>query len=145
MNRVAPGGCGPWYSGRMFHNLFPVLGRSRARIARLALVVAAVVIVAQVYGASPRETRIELVLGPSHLEVIEVRLAYLQRGVEYKAVRFSFPGGAPPRIPHRTDLPAGHFEVNLWLTRRSGSVQRVVRALDTPTQGDGPIVLPLDE
>lgn len=129
----------------MVRHLLPLLGQQRRRLAGGVLLLAVVVIGLQLYEATPRELRLELVLGPLHREVVEVRVAYMLQGDEYEGTRLSFPGGAPRRIPLRTDLPHGRFEVNVHLTRVDGTGWHRVHPIDVDAALDGPVRVALAE
>ncbi|HEX7481694.1 MAG TPA: hypothetical protein VF331_28065 [Polyangiales bacterium] len=91
----------------------------------------------------PREVKVELVLGPTHHDFTEVRIAYLQEGEELHGVAFTFPAGAPERVRHTVSLPAGDFEVRAELRRPNGGSQASVGHLHAPAAGT--VRIPLAE
>ena len=121
---------------RMFSQHRPRLARlvGLAGIAAIAMVLAPRI---------PRTVDVELVLGPSLRDFVEVRVAYLQEGEELHGVAFSFPSGAPERVHHAVSLPAGDFEVRTELRRADGRSQASVRSLHAPAAGT--VRIPLAE
>jgi len=109
--------------------------RHRRRLATLAAVLGLGVLALTLWPAVPRETQLELVLGPEHAQVVEVRVAYVQQQEELHGVRLGFPQGAPAVVRHRVSLPSGRFEVRLHLLRRAGPALSFVRTLHTPADG----------
>ena len=83
----------------------------------------------------PRKVDVEFELGPSHREIVEVRVAYLRDGEELQGVSFSFPDGAPGRVRHSVSLPAGDFEVHTAVRPNHGQSRESVGKLHAPSDG----------
>jgi hypothetical protein len=88
---------------------------------------------------APREVDVELKLGPQHSQFVEVRVAYVQQGEEVHGVAFSFPDGAPGKLHHLVQLPAGEFEVHTELRPPRGPILGSIGRLQAPS--DGPVVI----
>jgi hypothetical protein len=78
---------------------------------------------------------VEFELGPTHQEIVEVRVAYVQDGEELHGVSFSFPHGAPGQVRHSVTLPPGDFEVHTELRPTRGLTLASVRKLHAPVEG----------
>jgi len=117
------------------HQVVSLLSRHRYTLARAVLVVGALVVGRELWPMIERETEVELELGPSHAEVVELRLTYLLEGEELHGVSFRFVGGAPARVKHRVSLPAGDLELHLVVQQRDGVSHVVTRRLHTPAEG----------
>ncbi len=91
----------------------------------------------------PRKVDLELALGSSHSEVVEVRVVYLQEGEAVHGVALQFPAGAPPSVHHAVDLPSGEFEVQTEVRRADGRSATGIKILRVPT--DGPVRISLGE
>jgi hypothetical protein len=115
--------------------LIRLLQQHRRALARVVLVIGAFVVGQQLWPAVSRETEIELELGESHAQVVEVRVSYLLEGEELHGVSFRFTGGAPAKLRHRVSLPAGDLELQCVVRRRDGAAQVVTRRLRTPASG----------
>jgi len=117
-----------------WNRLGRAIGPHRRRIALLVLAVAVVVVGGALAGAVPREVRVRYLLGPSHAEVTEVRVAYVTEGnEEVQGVRFTYPEGAPERLEHRVRLAPGSYRIVATLSGPGGS-REVRRALTVPTE-----------
>jgi hypothetical protein len=115
--------------------LVRLLRQHRRALARVILVVGTLVVVRQLLPAVTRETEIELELGPSHAQVVEVHLTYLLEGEELHGVSFRFTNGAPAHLRHRVSLPSGDLELECLLRDRNGVAHVVTRRLRTPAGG----------
>ena len=113
---------------------FSLRGRG-LRLARIALIAAGGAVLVHLLGAVPQESHLELVLGPEHGQVIEIRVAFLQDGDALQGVRLSFPSGAPPSVPLRADLPRGDVELAVQLRALDGSTREVSRNVAVPVEG----------
>ena len=107
----------------------------RERVARLVAVLGVAVLALVVMPHVPRKVDVEFELGPTHREIVEVRVAYVQDGEELKGVSFSFPEGAPGQLRHSVSLPPGDFEVHTELRPSHGLSLASVRKLHAPTEG----------
>ena len=83
----------------------------------------------------PRKVDVEIDLPPTHREIVEVRVAYVQDGEELHGVSFNFPGGAPGQVRHSVTLPPGDFEVHTELRQSHGFTLASVRKLHAPVEG----------
>jgi hypothetical protein len=108
---------------------------NRRRLATVVLLVGGACIAMQIWDDIPRPTEIELALGELHGQVVEVRLMYLQNGIEQRGASFAFPGGAPAILRHRADLSRGRHEVSIELRLKSGRIQNVAKPLLIPADG----------
>ena len=108
---------------------------NRRRFATVVLLVGVTFIALQIWADIPRETAIELELGELHGQVVKVRLAYLQDGIEMRGAGFAFPGGAPAILRHRVDLGRGRYEVSIELRLSSGRIESVTKNLLIPADG----------
>jgi hypothetical protein len=104
-------------------------------LARVVAVCGGGVVVLVAFPHFPRKVDVEFELGPTHREIVEVRVAYLQDGEELKGVSFSFPEGAPGQLRHSVSLPPGDFEVRTELRPSHGLSLASVRKLHAPTEG----------
>jgi hypothetical protein len=109
--------------------------RHRARIARLTAVAGVLTVGLLVSRELPRDVDVELMLGPKHAEIVEVRIGYLQDGEELHGVALSFPKGAPARVHHKVSLPAGELEVHAEARSAHGLAAANVARLQNPAQG----------
>lgn len=109
--------------------------RHRRRLASVVALLGLAVLGLTLWPAVPKETELELVLGPDHAQVVEVRVAYVQQQEELQGVRLRFPEGAPGVVRHRVSLPSGRFEVRLDLLRRGAPALSFVRTFETPADG----------
>lgn len=116
----------------MLESLIKFASRHQRRFARLVLFGGVVYAALVLWPAWPRETEVEFALGPSHADVIELRVAYLQDGHELHGVAFSYPGGAPAHVHHRVTLPSGTFVIRCELRVRSGGAHEMTHTLHTP-------------
>jgi hypothetical protein len=107
----------------------------RRGLSRLTAVVGASVAALALFPHVPRQVEVEFELGPSHQEIVEVRVAYLQDGEELHGVSFSFPDGAPGRVRHSVSLPPGEFEVHTLLRPNHGRSRGSVDKLHAPAEG----------
>ena len=101
-------------------NLLARLQPHKRRIARFVGLVGVMIVASLLIRNSPREVKVELLLGPMHRQFTEVRVAYVQQGEELHGVAFTFPDGAPGQLHHSVQLPAGEFEVHTELRPRDG-------------------------
>ncbi len=83
----------------------------------------------------PRHTEVEVALGDQHIQIVEVRVAYVQQDEEMYGARLFFPEGAPRIVRHEVSLPPGRYQVRLELRRSDGGSHNVSRTLQTPTEG----------
>jgi hypothetical protein len=111
----------------------------RKRLARLTAVAGAAVVALVLLPHVPQTVDVELELGPAHQDIVEVRVAYVQRGEELQGVSLSFPGGAPTRVHHSVRLPPGDFEVHTALRPAQGSTRAVIGKFSAPA--DGPVLI----
>ena len=118
----------------MRQGLLTLLG-NRRRLARLVLLLAAVVVVLQVASYLPRETEVEVALGPHHRRVEEVRLSFLQQGEELRGVSFRFPEEAPAVVRHRVELSPGRYRLLIELRQRDGVTHTAERIVSVPADG----------
>jgi hypothetical protein len=109
----------------------------RPRLARLTALLGVIVVGLVLLPHVPRTVDVEFELGPSHREIVEVRVAYVKDGEELHGVSFSFPDGAPGRVRHSVSLPAGDFEVHTELRPNHGQSRGSVEKLHAPA--DGPV------
>jgi hypothetical protein len=107
----------------------------RQGLSRVVLVCGGVVVALALFPHVPRKVDVEFELGPSHQEIVEVRVAYLQDGEELHGVSFSFPDGAPDQLRHSVTLPPGDFEVHAQLRPSHGHPLESVRRLHAPADG----------
>jgi hypothetical protein len=107
----------------------------KRRVARLIGLGGVLLVASVLLRSAPREVQVQLELGPSHREYVEVRVAYLQAGEELHGVAFSFPQGAPDRVNHRVRLPAGDFEVLTELLPLHGAAYASVGRIHAPSDG----------
>jgi hypothetical protein len=107
----------------------------RGSLARIVAVLGGVVVVLALSPHVPRKVDVEFELGPTHREIVEVRVVYLRDGEELKGVSFSFPQGAPGQLRHSVSLPPGDFEVRTELRPSHGLSLASVRTLHAPTEG----------
>lgn len=112
-----------------------IFERHRKRLARLVLVTAVLLVGLSIWSEVPREAALEIALGETHADVLELRISYLRDGEAYQGVRFDFPAGAPRRVQHTVSLPSGPFDVQLDLVRRGERFQRTVHRLQMPVEG----------
>jgi hypothetical protein len=84
-------------------------------------------------------------LGPQHSQFVEVRVAYVQQGEELHGVAFSFPDGAPGKLHHSVQLPAGEFEVHTELRPPHGPILASIGRLQAPSDGAVVIRVPTDQ
>jgi hypothetical protein len=115
--------------------LIGLVQQHRRALARVVLVVGTLVVARQLWPAVARDTDVELELGPSHADVVEVRISYLLEGEELHGVSFRFDNGAPAKVRHRVSLPSGDFELQCVLRSRDGASRVVTRKLRTPAEG----------
>jgi len=110
----------------------------RERLARLIALLGVIVVGLVLVPHLPRKVDVEIELGPSHREIVEVRVAYVKDGEELHGVSFSFPDGAPGQVRHSVSLPAGDFEVHTELRpshgQSRGSVDRLHAPADEPVR-----------
>ena len=107
----------------------------RRTLARLIALLGAVVVALALMPHVPRKVDVEFELGPSHREIVEVRVAYVQDGEELHGVSFSFPDGAPGQVRHSVSLPPGDFEVHTELRPSQGESRGSVDKLHAPADG----------
>jgi hypothetical protein len=107
----------------------------RRSLARITLLCGGVVVALALFPHVPRKVDVEFELGPTHREIVEVRVAYVQDGEELKGVSFSFPDGAPGQLRHSVSLPPGDFEVHTELRPSHGLSLASVRKLHAPAEG----------
>jgi hypothetical protein len=107
----------------------------RRSLSRVVALLGGVVVVLALFPHVPRKVDVEFELGPTHQEIVEVRVAYLQDGEELHGVSFSFPGGAPGQLRHSVTLPPGDFEVHAELRPNRGLSSETVRKLHAPAEG----------
>ena len=117
--------------------LLQALLEKRRLFAPIILIVGIILIATQLWPAIARETELDLLLGPDHEKIIEVRLSFVQGDEEIRGVTFGFPKGAPATLKHRVDLRPGVYQVAIELIRgeQTRISERVVRALDAPARG----------
>lgn len=109
----------------------------RRRLSRLTALLGAAVVGLVLLPHVPRKVDVEFELGPSHREIVEVRVAYVQDGEELHGVSFTFPDGAPGQVHHTVSLPPGDFEVHTELRPSHGHARGSVEKLHSPA--DGPV------
>jgi len=112
-----------------------LLSTHRQALARLTAVAGAVVVGLALFPHVPRKVDVEFELGPTHREIVEVRVAYVQDGEELHGVSFSFPEGAPGHVRHSVSLPPGDFEVHTQLRPSQGRTRGSVGKLHAPAEG----------
>jgi hypothetical protein len=114
----------------------------RQRLARLTMLLGLIVVGLVLLPHVPRKVDVELELGRSHREIVEVRVTYVKDGEELHGVSFSFPHGAPGQVRHSVSLPPGDFEVHTELRPSHGQSRGSVDKLHTPA--DGPVRIRLE-
>ena len=114
----------------------------RHRLSRLTLLLGVIVVGLVLLPHVPRKVDVEFELGPSHREIVEVRVAYVKDGEELHGVSFTFPDGAPGAVRHSVSLPPGDFEVHTELRPSHGQSRGSVEKLHAPT--DGPVRILLE-
>jgi hypothetical protein len=119
-----------------------IFKRHQDRLARLTAIAGILVVGSLVLRSAPRAVQVVFDLGPKHSEFVEVRVAYVQDGEELHGVAFSFPEGAPLRVNHSVNLPAGDFEVHTELRPLHGEWLASIEHLHTPIDGPVRIRLP---
>ena len=102
-------------------------------------------VASQLLRAAPRDVDVELKLGPDHDRFVELRVAYVQQAEEIHGVAFKFPNGAPERVRHTVQLPAGEFEVHTELRTSSGPILANIGRLQAPSEGRVVIQVPTDQ
>ena len=107
----------------------------RRRLSRLIALIGVSVVGIALLPHVPRKVDVEFELGPSHREIVEVRVAYVQDGEELHGVSFNFPNGAPGSVRHSVSLPAGDFEVHTELRPSHGQARGSVGKLHAPADG----------
>ena len=90
----------------------------------------------------PRPLDVELLLGASHTQVVEVRVAYLRGGEEVQGVALAFPQGAPMRVHHSVKMTAGDLEVQAVARRADGTSLTGFARVHAPLDGTLEIRLP---
>jgi hypothetical protein len=119
-----------------------VFEAQRHRLSRLTLLLGVVVVGLVLLPHIPRTVDVEFELGPSHREIVEVRVAYVKDGEELHGVSFTFPDGAPGAVRHSVSLPPGEFEVHTELRPSHGQSRGSVEKLHAPA--DGPVRIRLE-
>ena len=119
-----------------------VFEAQRHRLSRLTLLLGVVVVGLVLLPHIPRTVDVEFELGPSHREIVEVRVAYVKDGEELHGVSFNFPDGAPGAVRHSVSLPPGDFEVHTELRPSHGQSRGSVEKLHAPA--DGPVRIRLE-
>src|SRR4051812_38344785 len=114
-----------------------VFAAHRPLLSRLTALLGVAVVALVLLPHVPRKVDVELELGPSHREIVEVRVAYVKDGEELHGVSFSFPDGAPGLVRHSVSLPPGDFEVHTELRPSDGHSRGSVEKLHAPA--DGPV------
>ncbi len=99
------------------------------------MVVGAAVVALALFPHLPRKVDVAFELGPTHREIVEVRVAYRQDGEELHGVSFTFPDGAPGQVRHTVSLPPGEFEVHTELRPNNGRTRGIVSKLHAPADG----------
>jgi hypothetical protein len=112
-----------------------IFGTHKQRLARLTALAGLLFVATLLWRSAPQAVQVELDLGPTHQQYIELRVAYVQGGEELHGVAFSFPDGAPDRIRHAVQLPAGEFEVHTEVRPLHGAWLASVEPLHAPTTG----------
>ena len=107
----------------------------RRTLSRVFALGGGAVVALGVFPHVPRKVDVELELPPTHREIVEVRVVYLQDGEELHGVSFSFPDGAPGQVRHSVTLPPGDFEVHTELRPSHGLTFASVRKLHAPAEG----------
>jgi hypothetical protein len=125
----------------VLRSLLAFVTRHQRRLARLVLVMGAAYAGLELWPSWPREAEIEFLLGTSHADVVELRVAYVKDEQALHGVTFTFPQGAPAQVRHRVTLPAGTFVAHCELFRRAGGPREVTRVFQVPTAG--PVRIPL--
>lgn len=115
--------------------LVQIILTHRRRLASIVLLAGLALLAVQFWPQFPRETELDLVLGPEHRQVVEVRLAYLQSDEEIRGVTFRFPNGAPINVKHRIDLPSGLYRIAIERRFHSGEPEKTIRAFTVPAAG----------
>jgi len=104
-------------------------------IAKAVLVLAVFGVGGELLGAWPRDVDVDLLLGPDHGSVRELRVAYVQQGEEVQGVRLTYPAGAPARVRHRARLGPGQYELRVEISAGEGARRLESRSLQVPTDG----------
>jgi hypothetical protein len=107
----------------------------RRSLSRVTLVCGGLVGALVLFPHVPRKVDVEIELPPTHREIVEVRVAYVQDGEELHGVSFNFPEGAPGQVRHSVTLPPGDFEVHTELRPSHGMTLASVRKLHAPVDG----------
>jgi hypothetical protein len=109
--------------------------RHRRMLARLCLLLGALLAARSLLPRWPRQTDVAFELDPEHAQVVELRVVYLDHGEELRGVSFDFPAGAPETVRHSLSLPPGELELRAEVRVRSGHAEQFVRGLHTPATG----------
>lgn len=125
-------------------SLLAHLRTHKKRLARLVGLAGMLLVASLLVRGAPSQVEVELMLGPLHQDFVEVRVAYLQQGEEVHGVAFAFPHGAPGKLRHSVQLPAGDFEVHTQLRPEHGPVVASIGRLHAPSAGQVVIHVPTE-
>jgi hypothetical protein len=117
------------------NKLLKILLEHRRRFALAVVVVGGALIFSRFSPEFPREVELKLMLGPTHVEVTEVRLSCFAAEEEVRNVCFRFPFGAPFELVHRVSLPEGFYRLVIDREIRSGESRRVTGSFRVPADG----------
>jgi hypothetical protein len=125
------------YNRGVMQRLAGLFLQHRRLVARLILGFGLIAVGRQLWPTWPHETELEFELGADHAQVVELRVAYLDREQreELRGVSFGFPNGAPAVVRHHLSLPAGKVVLRCELRERNGGSRRVTRTLKAPATG----------
>src|SRR6185436_3345008 len=96
------------------------LAENRRRLAPAVLVLAVVVIGAEMARGVPRETSVHVRLAEPE-GVREVGIDYLGSNGSTASARFAFPHGAQPRLDDTRELAPGHYTLRVDIRRADGT------------------------
>jgi hypothetical protein len=125
-------------------NLLARLEPYKRRIGRFVGLVGVLIVASLLIRGAPRKVQVELMLGPLHRQFTEVRVAYVQQGEEVHGVSFTFPEGAPGKLQHSVQLPAGEFEVHTELRPAHGPIVASIGRLHAPSDESVVIRVPTE-
>lgn len=107
----------------------------RRRWAPALAIVAALVVGREVLGATPREVDVELPLGPTHADLRQVDVSFLEADELVHHVSLRYPEGAPESVRHRVELAPGSYVVAVDLVHEGGATESREGRLDAPAEG----------
>lgn len=110
--------------------------RHRTRLARLALVGFAALVLVDLANVLPTDVRIELPLGAAHAEARVLSIDVLDdAGESVRSVRLSFEEGAPATVARTLELPPGRYAVHVVAERADRTTWSLEGELEAPAEG----------